>query len=111
VTEEWSVLDKEEPVTGHEAAELISTNVRDGRLTTHFANDHGRTLMVVSNATRAMVVLMGGVGDPGEHAVSPGAAGSSEGYVLDVLDVSIAKPAQRQDRTFQPAARELRWCA
>jgi hypothetical protein len=83
VAEEWSVLDEEELVNGHEAAELVSTNVRDGRLTTHFASDQGRTLMVVSNGTRAMVVLMGGVGDPGEHAVSPGAAASSDGYVLE----------------------------
>jgi hypothetical protein len=30
-----------------------------------------------------MVVLMNGEGDPGEHAVSPGAVGSSDGYVLD----------------------------
>jgi hypothetical protein len=83
VAEEWRALDKEEPVNGHEAAELVSTNVRDGRLTTYFESDEGRMLMVVSNGTRAMVVLMGGAGDPGEHAVSPGAAGSSDGYVLE----------------------------
>jgi hypothetical protein len=30
-----------------------------------------------------MLVLMRGEGDPGEHAVSPDAVGSSDGYVLD----------------------------
>ena len=37
----------------------------------------------VSNGTRAMVVLMSDEGDPGEHAVSPEAVGSSDGYVLE----------------------------
>ena len=83
MAEEWSVLDEERKVSGDKAAARVSTNVDDGRLTTYFRSDLGRLLVVVSNGTRAMVVLMSGEGDPGEHAVSPEAVGSSDGYVLD----------------------------
>jgi len=83
VAEEWSVLDKARPVSGEEAAALVSTNIDRGRLTTYLRSDLGRLLVLVSNGTRAMVVLMSGEGDPGEHAVSPGAVGASDGYGLD----------------------------
>ncbi|MEU0599887.1 hypothetical protein ABZ484_16815 [Streptomyces sp. NPDC006393] len=37
----------------------------------------------MTNAERAMVLLLDGEGDPGEHAaVDPGAHGSSEGFIL-----------------------------
>ncbi|MFB7368836.1 hypothetical protein ACFC0D_03170 [Streptomyces sp. NPDC056222] len=36
----------------------------------------------MTNTERAMVVLMEGEGDPGEHAVDPGAEGSSDGFLL-----------------------------
>ena len=58
-------------------------NVDDGALTTYFRIDLGRLPVFVSNGTRAMVVLINSEGDPGEHAVSPGAVGSDDGYVLD----------------------------
>ena len=83
MAEEWSVLDEEWKVSGDKAAARVSRNVDDGVLTTYFRSDLGRLLVVVSNGTRAMVVLMSGEGDAGEHAVSPGAVGSSDGYVLD----------------------------
>ena len=83
MAEEWSVLDEERVVSGNEAVARVSANVDDGVLTTYFRSDFGRLLALVSNGTRAMVVLMSGEGDPGEHAVSPGAVGSSDGYVLD----------------------------
>ena len=83
MAEEWSVPDEERKVSGDEAAARVSTNVDDGRLTTYLRSDLGRLLVFVSNGTRAMVVLMSGQGDAGEHAVSPGAVGSSDGYVLD----------------------------
>ena len=83
MAEEWSVLDEGRKVSGDKAAARVSTNVDDGRLTTCFRSDLGRLLVVISNGTRAMVVLMSGEGDPGEHAVSPEAVGSSDGYVLE----------------------------
>ncbi|MDX3355473.1 hypothetical protein PV703_19610 [Streptomyces sp. ME01-24h] len=36
----------------------------------------------VTNTERAMVMLLAGEGDPGEHAVAPEAVGSSGGFVL-----------------------------
>ncbi|GAA4123037.1 hypothetical protein GCM10022415_27670 [Knoellia locipacati] len=81
--ETWSMLDDERTLDGTEAAALVSAHVDGGRLTTYFQSDRGRLLTVVSNGVRAMVVLMDGAGDAGEHAVSPGAAGSSDGYVLE----------------------------
>ncbi|CAN7460167.1 hypothetical protein [Knoellia sp. LjRoot47] len=81
--ETWSLLDDAHTLDGAEAAALVSAHVDDGRLTTYFHSDRGRLLSVVSNGVRAMVVLMDGEGDAGEHAVSPGAAGSSDGYVLE----------------------------
>ena len=83
MAETWSVLEDDTPVSGDRAAAIVSANVEGGVLTTCFGSDLGRLLMVVSNRTRAMVVLMSGAGDPGEHAVSPGAEGSSDGFVLD----------------------------
>jgi hypothetical protein len=83
VAEEWTVLDEERVVSADEAVARVSANVDDGMLTTYFRSDLGRLLVIVSNGARAMVVLMNGEGDAGEHAVSPGATGSSDGYVLD----------------------------
>ena len=83
MAETWSVLDETRTVSGQEAVEHISAEVEDGRLTTHLESDRGRLLTLVSNGSRAMVVLMGGEGDPGEHAVAPGATGSSDGDVLE----------------------------
>ncbi|KGN37116.1 hypothetical protein N803_14740 [Knoellia subterranea KCTC 19937] len=70
-------------MTGPEAAELVSNQVGKGTLTTYFESDDGRILTVVTNGIRAMVMLLWGEGDPGEHAVTPGAVGSSDGYVLE----------------------------
>ncbi|MFI7322753.1 hypothetical protein [Streptomyces venezuelae] len=36
----------------------------------------------MTNTERAMVMLLEGGDDPGEHAVDPGAEGSSDGFVL-----------------------------
>ncbi|MDT0213330.1 hypothetical protein Q9R29_05490 [Rothia sp. ARF10] len=83
MTETWSLLGERREATGSEAAELVSRRVHDHLLTTYFESDRGRILTVVSNGTRAMVVLMDGEGDPGEHAVSTDAVGSSGGYVLE----------------------------
>ena len=83
MSETWSPVDGTRPLSGQEAVELLSAEIEHGRLTTYFESDRGRMLAVVSNGSRAMVVLMGGEGDPGEHAVSPDATGSSDGYVLE----------------------------
>lgn len=43
----------------------------------------GRTLMVVTNGERAMVVLLEHEGDAGQHLVDPSCLGASGNYVLD----------------------------
>ncbi|MFJ1751345.1 hypothetical protein [Kitasatospora sp. NPDC088134] len=53
-----------------------------GRLENWLHSSLGRQLAVVSNGERAMVLLLSGPGDPGEHAVTPGADGCSDGFVL-----------------------------
>ena len=83
MAEGWSVLDEQRVLSGSEVCALLSSNVDEGRLTTYLQSDGGRLLTFVSNGTRAMVVLMEHVGDPGEHAVSPGVVGSSDGYALE----------------------------
>ena len=83
MAETWSVLDETGALSGRQAVELLSAEIEDGRLATYFESDRGRMLAVVSNGSRAMVVLMNGQADPGEHAVSPGSTGSSDGYVLE----------------------------
>ena len=83
MAEGWSVLDEQRVLSGSEVRALLSRNVDEGRLTTYLQSDGGRLLTFVSNGTRAMVVLMERPGDPGEHAVSPGAVGSSDGYALE----------------------------
>lgn len=83
MAEGWSVLDEDRVLSGSELQALLETHVEGGRLTTYLSSDQGRLLSFVSNGKRAMVVLMQGAGDPGEHAVSPGAVGSSSGFVLE----------------------------
>ena len=80
MAEAWKVLDEQRVLSGSEVRALLSTHVDEGRLTTYLRSDGGRLLTFVSNGTRAMVVLMERAGDPGEHAVSPGAVRSSDGY-------------------------------
>ncbi|WP_210407924.1 Imm1 family immunity protein [Allokutzneria sp. NRRL B-24872] len=57
--------------------------MRSGRLETWLTSSSGRSLAFVSNTARAVVVLMNDDDDPGEHAVDPGASGSSSGFVLE----------------------------
>ncbi|OKJ16218.1 Imm1 family immunity protein [Kitasatospora sp. CB01950] len=60
----------------------LRRQIADGRTENWLHSSHGRQLAVVSNGARAMVMLLDGPGDPGEHAVDPGAEGWSDGYLL-----------------------------
>lgn len=53
-----------------------------GRFETWLTSSSGRSLAFVTNTERAMVMLLDGEGDSGEHAVDPGAEGFSDGFVL-----------------------------
>lgn len=83
VTESW-VIDDDEPV--RVSPEMVSGVLREridsGRLETWLASSSGRSLAFLTNSGRAMVMLLEEAGDPGEHAVTPQAEGSSEGFVL-----------------------------
>src|SRR4051812_34039445 len=82
MTEGWRAVDGTTSLTGGQAVALIRRRVRDGQLETWLAHDTGRSLAVISNRVRAMVMLLDESGDPGGHAVDPTAAGSQDGYLL-----------------------------
>nr|WP_269455590.1 Imm1 family immunity protein [Micromonospora narathiwatensis] len=46
------------------------------------AGDQGQLLAVVTNGTRALVMVLDEPGDAGEHAIDPTATGKQGGYVL-----------------------------
>ncbi|WP_020578287.1 hypothetical protein [Actinopolymorpha alba] len=53
-------------------------------MTTWLESSRGGTIALVSNGSRAMVMLLEhDDGDPGEHAIDPGGVGSSGGFVLE----------------------------
>nr|WP_202469065.1 hypothetical protein [Streptomyces sp. SID2888] len=62
--------------------EALRSRIGSGQLETWLTSSSGRLLAFVTNTERAMVMLLEGEGDPGEHAVDPGAQGSSDGFVL-----------------------------
>ncbi|MEW2068152.1 hypothetical protein [Streptomyces sp. NPDC007346] len=70
------------PVAAEAVVETLRERVGRGLLETWLRSSSGRSMAFVTNTERAMVVLLGGEGDPGEHAVDPGADGWSEGFVL-----------------------------
>ncbi|MER5349342.1 hypothetical protein ABT093_03265 [Kitasatospora sp. NPDC002551] len=51
-------------------------------LETWLSSSAGRSLGFVTNGEQAMVLLLEGEGDPGEHAVDPSADGESDGFLL-----------------------------
>ncbi|MER7724891.1 hypothetical protein [Streptomyces sp. NPDC096323] len=79
MTESWAVDDGS---VGEVLLDTLRAKVSEGRLETWLASSSGRKLAFVTNAERAMVVLMEGEDDAGEHAVDPGAEGWSGGFVL-----------------------------
>ncbi|GAA1961061.1 hypothetical protein [Kitasatospora viridis] len=68
--------------SGEEARRLVGNRFDWASQETWFEDEQGRLLAVVTNGERAMVTLMHGAGDPGEHLIDPGAEGSSDGYLL-----------------------------
>ena len=67
---------------GEQARRLIGSRFAWANAETWFAADDGRRLGVVTNGARAMVILMNGDNDPGEHLAAYGAEGESGGYIL-----------------------------
>jgi hypothetical protein len=82
VRETWSIDGETVDATSFE--DDLRARVSAGVLTTWVESSEGRTLALVSNGARMMVVLMEHVEDPGFHAIDPQAdAESQSGYVLD----------------------------
>ncbi|MFH8491171.1 hypothetical protein [Streptomyces longisporoflavus] len=70
------------PVSSVLVPQALQSRIDSGQLETWLTSSSVRSLAVVTNTKRAMVMLLEGEGDPGEHAVDPGAQGSSDGFVL-----------------------------
>ncbi|GGK15896.1 hypothetical protein GCM10011583_54720 [Streptomyces camponoticapitis] len=83
VIESWVINDDSPvPVSSAVVLEALRSRVDSGRLETWLTSSSGRSMIFVTNTERAMVMLLEEEGDPGEHAVDPGAPGSSDGFVL-----------------------------
>ncbi|MFJ8964661.1 hypothetical protein ACIRG5_35245 [Lentzea sp. NPDC102401] len=78
--ESWTV-DGDHLAPG-EVVAALRARISAGHLETWLTSESGRMLAFVTNAERAMVMLLDGEGDPGEHATDPEATGSSGGFVL-----------------------------
>ncbi|MEV6683539.1 hypothetical protein AB0N09_42875 [Streptomyces erythrochromogenes] len=91
--------------SGSEAGRLLRHRRDWATLDTWFESDAGRLLNVVTNGERAMVVLLTGAGDPGEHLVDPRARGTSDGYALS--NGQVDSHADRDTVPFDVAARAV----
>ncbi|MFD9006312.1 hypothetical protein ACFV0T_36100 [Streptomyces sp. NPDC059582] len=81
--ESW-VIDGAGPVRVplERVGEMLRARAGSGQPETWLTGSAGRSLGFVTNTERAMVMLLETVGDPGGHAVDPGAVGPSRGFVL-----------------------------
>lgn len=83
VIETWVINDDSPvPVSSEVVLEALRSRIDSGRLETWLISSSGRLLAFATNTERAMVMLLEGEGDPGEHAVDPGSGGSSDGFSL-----------------------------
>ncbi|MFJ8133430.1 hypothetical protein [Streptomyces hydrogenans] len=81
--ESWVInADSPVPVSSAVVPETLRSRIDSGQLETWLTSSSGRSLAFVTNTERAMVMLLEDEGDSGEHAVDPGAEGSSDGFVL-----------------------------
>lgn len=89
--------------TGEQAWYLLHRRLDWASWETWFESSEGRLLAVTTNGDRAMVMLLAGPGDPGEHLVDPRADGESGGYALangqiDVYDDHDTVPFEAAGR-------------
>lgn len=81
--ESWVIDDGSPvPVSPEVVRETLRVRADRGQLETWLTGSSGRSPAFVTITERAMVMLLDGEGDPGEHAVDPGAEGSRAGFVL-----------------------------
>jgi hypothetical protein len=83
VEERWAVRDTG-PVTSEVIGDFLRGRIAAGEMTTWLESSIGRTVGLVANGARAMLVLMEHEGDAGFHAVDLNAASDARGgYVLE----------------------------
>lgn len=81
--ERW-VLRGSGPIRSELVEDVLYGRIAAGELTAWLESSLGRTVGLVTNGTRAMLVLIEHEGDAGFHAVDPGATDATEGgYLLD----------------------------
>ncbi len=80
--ESWLLNDGAVSATAVAAPRILRDRIAAGQLETWFRSSCGRSLAVISNTDRALVMLLDSEDDPGEHAITPAAHGSSTGFVL-----------------------------
>ena len=83
VEERWRLDDTAEWLSPQAIVDAIDARMKSGELTTYLESDAGRIIGWSTNRARVMLMLLDGVGDPGEHAMDPNGQGESTGYVLD----------------------------
>jgi hypothetical protein len=81
VVEFWAT-DDGGAVPAEAVPETLRKRIDRGQLETWLTSSSGRSLAFVTNTERALVMLLTGESDPGEHAVDLGAQGASDGFVL-----------------------------
>lgn len=91
--------------SGEQARQLLGHRLDWASQETWFEDEHGRLLAVVTNGTRAMVMLMHEGGDPGEHLIDPRGEGRSGGFVLGNGQVDTY--ADRDTVVFSVAGRAV----
>lgn len=80
--ESWVFADDTAPTSPAAVVEALRERINASQLETWLTSSSGRSLAFISNTKRAMVMLLDGEDDPGEHAVDPSASGSSKGFLL-----------------------------
>ena len=102
----WHVEGSTEPLVGWDINSILIERRIKGIHETWFAHPDGRRLGFITNGARVMLMLMTDDDDPGEHAVEPGAEGSSDGFLL--LNGQNDRYANRDTVEFSVAIRSLR---
>uniref|UniRef100_A0AAU3I9K8 Immunity protein Imm1 n=1 Tax=Streptomyces sp. NBC_01393 TaxID=2903851 RepID=A0AAU3I9K8_9ACTN len=82
MVESWIFIDSAVPASAATALDVLQERIAAGQFETWLTSSRGRSLAIISNTDRAMVMLLDDEADPGEHALSPGASSSSSGFVL-----------------------------
>lgn len=81
--ESWVVNDgSAAPVSSAVVQETLRARIDKGKLETWLTSSSGRSLAIVTNTERAMVMLLDREGGSSRHAADPGACGSSKVFVL-----------------------------